>query len=146
VEDELTSRALQDQVLAANRRFYDAFEALDLERMGACWASGGTVACLHPGGPWQRGWEEVREGWEAILANTGYIEFEIVEAQVTLMDPVAWVTCTERITSAAGPGGSAAIAEVAATNVFVLGATGWRLMVHHASPIIRPGLGEEDPA
>jgi hypothetical protein len=25
------------QVLAANRAFYDAFEALDIERMEACW-------------------------------------------------------------------------------------------------------------
>jgi ketosteroid isomerase-like protein len=134
--------AIAAQVLAANRRFYDAFEALDLERMEACWASGGTVACLHPGGPWQRGWEEVREGWEAILANTGYIEFEIVDAQVTLMDPVAWVTCTERITSAAGAGGSAAIAEVAATNVFVLDDAGWHLALHHASPVVRPAPAE----
>ena len=77
-----------------------------MERMEACWASRDDVACLHPGGPWQRGWEEVREGWEAIMANTGYIEFEIADAAVSLVDPVAWVTCTERITSA-GAGGDA---------------------------------------
>ena len=65
----------------------------------------GRVACLHPGGPWQRGWDEVREGWEAIMANTGYIQFEIADAAVSLVDPVAWVTCTERITSA-GAGGA----------------------------------------
>jgi ketosteroid isomerase-like protein len=65
--------------------------------------------------------------------------------RVVVQDPVAWVSCVERITSSTGEG-TPAIAEVAATNVFVLGATGWRLMVHHASPIIRPGLGEEDPA
>ena len=94
------SDPIADQVLDANRRFYDAFEALDMERMEACWASRGDVACLHPGGPWQRGWEEVREGWEAIMANTGYIEFEIADAAVSLVDPVAWVTCAERITSA----------------------------------------------
>jgi hypothetical protein len=55
--------------------------------------------------------------------------------------PLAWVTCVERITSAAGEGRHA-VAEVAATNLFVLDGTGWRLALHHASPIIRMG-GDE---
>jgi ketosteroid isomerase-like protein len=135
------SDPIADQVLEANRRFYDAFEALDMERMEACWASRGDIACLHPGGPWQRGWEEVREGWGAIMANTGYIEFEIADAAVSLVDPVAWVTCTERITSA-GAGATPAVAEVAATNLFVLDETGWHIAVHHASPVIRPAPAE----
>ena len=136
------AEAIADQVLAANRRFYDALEALDIDRMEACWATGDSVACLHPGGPWQRGWDEVREGWEAIMANTGYIEFEIVDPAVTLADPVAWVTCIERITSAAG-GGEPAVAEVAATNLFLLDASGWYIALHHASPIVRPAPAEE---
>ena len=132
---------IAEQVLAANRAFYDAFEALDMERMAACWSSAEDVACLHPGGPWQRGWDEVREGWEAILANTGYIEFEIAGAAVARVDPVAWVTCTERITTA-GAGGTPAVAEIAATNLFVLDASGWRIALHHASPVVRPAPAE----
>lgn len=139
----MTSFAITEQVLAANRRFYDALEALDIAAMEACWSPAAGVACLHPGGPWQRGWEAVSSGWEVILANTGYIEFEIVEEEVTVNDPVAWVTCVERITSAAGEGSRAA-AEVAATNLFVLDSTGWRIALHHASPIIRPAPVEED--
>lgn len=137
------AEAIVDQVLAANRRFYDALEALDVERMEACWASGDDVACVHPGGPWQRGWDEVREGWEAIMANTGYIEFEIADAAVSLADPIAWVTCVERITSAGGGGGEPAIAEVAATNLFVLDGSGWHIALHHASPIVRLAPAEE---
>jgi ketosteroid isomerase-like protein len=136
VEDELTSRALQDQVLAANRRFYDAFEALDLDAIEACWETSGRAACLHPGGPWMRGWDEVRDGWETILAHTNYIEFEIVEPRVELVDPMAWVTCVERITTAADGGQS--VAEVAATNLWVLDGAGWHLVLHHASPVVRP--------
>ena len=112
-----------------------------MELMEACWSSRDDVACLHPGGPWQRGWEEVREGWEAIMANTGYIEFEIAGAAVALVDPVAWVTCIERITSA-GAGGTSAVAEIAATNLFVLDASGWRIALHHASPVVRPAPAE----
>jgi ketosteroid isomerase-like protein len=135
------SRVIRDQVLAANRGFYDALEALDMAAMEACWASGTEVACLHPGGAWHRGWDEVSSGLEGIMANTGYIEFEIADVEVTLMDPLAWVTCVERITSAAGEG-RRAVAEVAATNLFVLDATGWRLALHHASPIIRMAADE----
>jgi ketosteroid isomerase-like protein len=134
-EDELTSAAITEQVLAANRRFYEALEALDIAAMEACWSPAAGVACLHPGRPWQRGWDEVSSGWEVILSNTGYIEFEIVDVEVTVNDPVAWVTCVERITSAAGEGGVGA-AEVAATNLFVLDSTGWRIALHHASPIL----------
>lgn len=140
----MTSAAITEQVREANRRFYDALEALDIVAMEACWSPAPGVACLHPGGPWQRGWDAVSAGWELILANTGYIEFEIVDVEVTVNDPVAWVTCVERITSAAGEGGETAAAEVAATNLFVLDSTGWRIALHHASPIIRPGFPEGD--
>lgn len=140
----MTSSAITEQVREANRRFYDALEALDIVAMEACWSPAPGVACLHPGGPWQRGWEAVSAGWEVILSNTGYIEFEIVDVEVTVNDPVAWVTCVERITSAAGEGGGTAAAEVAATNLFVLDSTGWRIALHHASPIIRPGFPEGD--
>jgi len=140
----LSTPAIAAQVLAANRRFYDALEALDAGGMEACWASDPSPACVHPGGPWQRGWEEVSAGWDAIMSSTGYIEFEIADARVTVVDPVAWVTCTERITSAVGESGQTATAEVAATNLFVLDATGWHMALHHASPVIRPALvGEE---
>ncbi len=135
------TQVIRDQVLAANRGFYDALESLDMAAMEACWASGTEVACLHPGGAWHRGWDEVSAGLEGIMANTGYIEFEIADVEVTLVDPLAWVTCVERITSAAGEGRHV-VAEVAATNLFVLDATGWRLALHHASPIIRMAVEE----
>ena len=132
----MSTDAMREQVLAANRRFYDALESLDMGQMEAVWDTGAAAACVHPGSAWQRGWDEVRAGWEAIMASTGYIEFEIREARADIVDPVAWVTCIERITSS-GPQGPS-VAEVAATNVFVLDATGWHLTVHHASPVIRP--------
>ena len=84
---------------------------------------------------------DLTEGWEAIMANTGYIEFEIAGAAVTRVDPVAWVTCSERITTA-GAGGAPAVAEIAATNLFVLETTGWRIALHHASPVVRPAPAE----
>lgn len=138
----MSSEAVRGQVLEANRRFYDAFERLDLEAIEACWEATDRAACLHPGGPWLIGWERVAASWEAIVANTSYIEFEIAEPRVVVSDPLAWVTCVERITSASAPDGRSTVAEVAATNLFVLGTAGWRLLLHHASPIIRVGPTE----
>jgi hypothetical protein len=50
-------------------------------------------------------------------------------------DPVAWVSCIEHVTTAVA--GDQVTASVAATNVFVLGTQGWRLVLHHASPVVR---------
>jgi ketosteroid isomerase-like protein len=75
------------------------------------------------------------------MANTGYIEFEIAGAAVSRAEPVAWVTCIERITTA-GAGGASAVAEIAATNLFVPDASGWRIALHHASPVVRPAPAE----
>jgi ketosteroid isomerase-like protein len=128
---------VRDQVIAANRAFYDAFERLDAEAMERCWAPGDEPACVHPGGPWLHGAEQVMASWEAVMANTAYIEFDIEVQAVHVADPVAWVACVERIRTSSATG--VAEAEVAATNVFVLGTDGWRLTLHHGSPVVRPG-------
>ena len=133
------SSAIREQVLAVNRRFYDALEALDLDAMDRVWETSTRAASVHPGGPWMLGWDEVRRGMEGIVDATSYIEFEIRDAQVHIDDPTAWVTCTERVT-----GGDGRVAELAATNVFTLGGDGWRMVLHHASPIIRAGGSGDD--
>ena len=38
-----------EDVLAANEAFYDAFAAGDMEAMSAIWAKEADVTCLHPG-------------------------------------------------------------------------------------------------
>ncbi|MDN5933115.1 MAG: nuclear transport factor 2 family protein [Pseudonocardia sp.] len=138
----MSSDAVRRQVLEANDRFYAAIEALDIEAMREIWDTGSQAACVHPGGPWLHGWDQVRDAWEAIMANTGYIEFDIEVVACTVADPVAWVTCAEHIRTG-GQGGSGS-AEAAATNVFVLGPTGWKLLLHHASPVVRQTLVDGD--
>jgi ketosteroid isomerase-like protein len=129
------SDPIRSQVVEANRRFYEALEALDLDAMDEVWETSTRAACVHPGGPWLLGWVEVRRSLEAIVDATAYIEFEIAGVEVRMDDPAAWVTCTERVT---GPDGR--VAEMAATNVFVLGQDGWRMVLHHASPVVRRGV------
>jgi ketosteroid isomerase-like protein len=131
----MTSAVVRTQVEAVNRRFYEAFESLNMDALADCWASTDQVACVHPGGPWVTGWDDVRDSWDVILANTGYIEVAVEVVAVVVNDPVAWVSCIEHVTTAVG--GDQVMASVAATNVFVLGTQGWRLVLHHASPVVR---------
>lgn len=121
-------------MLAANRAFYEAFEAQDMEAMEACWSDGEGVSCVHPGGPMLTGWPMVRASWEGLLRGREDLVMHIDVVDVAVEDPVAWVTCMERM-STIGHGGRAG-AHVVATNVFVLGAHGWRMTVHHASPLL----------
>ena len=137
----MTDPIEEEQVLAANRAFYDAFEALDMERMAACWSSAEDVACLHTGRPLAA---RLGRGPRGVGGDHGQHRLHRVRDRRRRRDagrPVAWVTCSERITTA-GAGGAPAVAEIAATNLFVLETTGWRIALHHASPVVRPAPAE----
>lgn len=131
----MTSAIVRAQVEAANRRFYEALESKDADAVEACWLASDDVACVHPGGPWVTGHEDVIQAWGFILANTGYMEVAVEVVDIVVNDPIAVVSCVEHVTSAHE--GERVDASLAATNVFVLGSDGWRMSLHHASPIVR---------
>jgi len=122
-----------DDVLAANEEFYRSLESLDIERMGRIWLPTEWVTCVHPGWSMLTGWTAVRESWTKIFQNTETIRFELSELGVRVESATAWVTCYENILhlSSAGVAGASA----AATNIFIRTADGWRIALHHASPI-----------
>lgn len=126
-------------VARANRGFYRAFEALDLAAMSGVWLEDERVVCVHPG--WARvvGHGQVMDSWKSIFANTDAIRFELQDLDVHLEGDTAWTTSVERIE--AGRGGAARSAEAVATNVFRKTTGGWKLIVHHASPVVRLGDG-----
>jgi ketosteroid isomerase-like protein len=118
----------------ANRRFYRAFETLDLAEMEKVWAHGDHVKCVHPGWPLLSGWDAVRASWEAIFSNTAEIRFTLAEVQVTVRGLLAWVTCTENILSQVR--GRVSVTSVLATNIFEQSADGWLMIHHHASHVL----------
>src|SRR5271169_853903 len=61
-----SEQALRD----ANRRFYAAFEAMDLAALEEVWAHEEWVQCVHPGWDLLLGWDEVRESYMRIFSNT----------------------------------------------------------------------------
>jgi ketosteroid isomerase-like protein len=132
----------------ANQSFYDAVETSDLDALEAVVLAGPlaeSVAVVHPGWPVLRGRREVMRSYALIMANTDYIQFFLTDVEVAVDGDAAIVTCTENILTGGpaeedGSAGSLVGGLVVATNVFHRTADGWRLWVHHGSPV----LAEED--
>lgn len=127
----------------ANEELYAAIEAADLDRMGRVWLDHPyhrDVVCVHPGWPPIQGRDQVLRSWAAIMANTAYIQFFLTDVEISIAGEVAVVTCAENILTAVGDdaGESSELSggRVVATNVFRRTPTGWRLWLHHASPVL----------
>ena len=120
---------------AANDEFYAAFEAADLDRMTQLWDDDwdAPVSCVHPGWPVIRGRQRVLRSWAVIMANTSYIQFVLTDVAVSVVGDLAVVTCDENILTSAD---AAEAGQVTATNVFRRRDGGWRLWVHHGSPVL----------
>jgi uncharacterized protein (TIGR02246 family) len=131
------------EVEAANTALYEALESADVDRMAAVWdeTDPEAVVCVHPGWPMLRGRAHVLRSFSAIMANTPYIQFFLTDVHVRVNGNTAVVTCTENILTAVSQEGSTG--QVVATNVFRRRADGWRLQVHHGSPVM--GTLEEEP-
>jgi ketosteroid isomerase-like protein len=121
----------------ANEEFYEAFEALDMDRMEACWLHDDGVRCIHPGWDAMVGWPQVSRSWMAIFANSANIQFFLTDVEVHVDADTAWVTCAENILSG-GAGPEVQDAKVLATNVFRRIGGHWRMVLHHGSPVLRP--------
>lgn len=117
-------------VRAANRAFYDAFEARDIDAMSDCWEHSDRVVCTHPGWRTLRGWGAVSGSWFALFGGPSPLQFILTDEEVVTAGDVAWVTVDENLITAEMGGGT-----VAALNLFVRDATGWRLVAHHGSPV-----------
>jgi ketosteroid isomerase-like protein len=133
-------------VEAANAAFYAAFESADLDAMRDLWLDDPEALCVHPGALPVRGTSAINRSWALIMANTPYIQFFLTDVEVSVLDHVASVTCTENVLTAGDDtepdsfGGARAVA----TNVFVRTPEGWRLWIHHASPVLSGGHDEHE--
>jgi ketosteroid isomerase-like protein len=132
----------EQAVREANRRFYHAFATLDLDQMADVWLHEDWIECVHPGWDLLLGWEEVRESWQRIFQSTVRVQVEISSVWVHVEGDVAWVACTESVTSTFERGFDEV--RVQATNLFVRRAIAgpaaetsgrWFLAAHHGSPL-----------
>ena len=124
----------------AEHAFYDALERADVNRLAQVWADDEEVVCVHPGGPRLVGYTMIREAWQRVFANSRKLRVRLSQ-QTAVTTPFAMVsTLLEHIASLDDENLSA---PVAATNVYVRGALGWRMVAHHASPVPPNSVGEE---
>jgi ketosteroid isomerase-like protein len=128
-------------VEAVNAAYYAAFEARDLDAMAEVWEHSDDVSVTHPGWPTLHGWARVAGSWDAIFANTAFIQFVLTDETVRIDGTTAWVTCHENILQAGGSReGGEDLAElqgarVAAVNVYVFDDGEWRMVLHHGSAV-----------
>jgi ketosteroid isomerase-like protein len=121
----------EEAVRRANQEFYAAFESLDLPRMEAVWAHDDSVECVQPGWDLLLGWDDVRERWARVFANTSRARVALSAVRLRVEGTTGWVACTARVTTAFPEGFDEAV--VQATNIFVLREGRWLLAAHHAS-------------
>lgn len=134
----MTTEADVAAVTAANAELYAAFEDGDLDRLEAVWDESDEVRCVHPGWPLLQGRSRVLRSWSVIMANTSYIQFFLTGIDAIVEGDIAIVTCEENILTAVveADGTLSDGAKVMATNVFRRRPAGWKLIVHHGSPVL----------
>ena len=127
--------------------FYEAFDRGDLEILMSVWHTDDNIECIHPAGPRIQGYRDIHASWEEVLQQSGTVQVEtqplkqIEGADVAVrhvMEVFRWQSDNDDHELS-----------VVATNVFRRFNTGWRLVLHHASPyqedesemdVLRPAL------
>ena len=125
------------RVGAANRAFYEAFEARDLDAMSDVWEHSDRALCTHPGWATLRGWGRVSASFFALFQGQP-LQFVLTEEQVEVDGDLAWVSIDENLLGAQGG------ATVAALNLFRRDPDDgrWRMVGHHGSVVSLP-VGDE---
>lgn len=114
----------------ANARFYEALERADLDQMRDVWLRTDAAVCAHPGRTPLQGWDDVWASWEAILSSGGNPQIIITEERIHRRGSIAWVTAIENMISGGHTGAASAL------NVFEHDGERWRMVVHHAGPVL----------
>jgi len=112
--------------------FYSAFERADLAAMMALWAEDEEIVCVHPGGKRLVGFDAVRDSWRQLFSQGPRLRFGLLDLRVHTVRLMSIHNLYESITvsGAVGPPHLAL-----ATNIYLLTPSGWRMLVHHASPL-----------
>ena len=112
-------------------QFYEALRLADIERLMAVWSDDDDISCVHPGGPRLAGAAAIRASFEAMFKR-GPIHVHPEKVRRLQSHSCAVHSVLERIEVPVPNGRESAW--VVATNVYLKGAQGWRLVAHHASP------------
>lgn len=127
--------------------FYQAFARGDLEILMSVWHTDDNIECIHPAGPRIQGYRDIHASWEEVLNQSGSVAVEFQQLKQIEGSDVAVRHVMEIFTWQSD--NDEHELKVLATNIFKRFNTGWRLVLHHASPyqedeaemdILRPAL------
>lgn len=122
----------------AEAAFYDAIAKGDLEALMAVWSEDEEVICTHPTGQQLMGLATIRESWRQILTGN---RLQISGSRVTqwqgMLLSVHQTTETLQV-------GHETTGPLQATNVFMRGPHGWRLVCRHCSATAESAVSENE--
>ena len=127
----------------AENAFYTAFANADLDAMMAVWLESEAVTCVHPVGPRISGHQAVRASWAELFRNSAGLRFRLAEVSRTQDALLSIHVLHEYITV---PGENAERPPAVATNIYQLTQDGWRMILHHASPVATPARPDRSSA
>ncbi|MEW6414807.1 MAG: nuclear transport factor 2 family protein [Pseudomonadota bacterium] len=117
---------------AAEAAFYAAFEARSLDAMMDVWAHDEHIACLHPLAAPLNGRLAVAAGWKSLFEAAGQFRMQVELAhEIRSADQVIRIV-REYLTIGQE---TEPRPPILATNVFRRDGEGWRMVLHHASPL-----------
>lgn len=115
----------------AETAFYEALERADLNALMAVWAEDEDIVCILPGGVRMTGYANVRDIWQRIFESGRRLKVQVSHQMIQQSMATSIHHLSEHIGLAGDHGNQTA--PILTTNIFVRGALGWRLLVHHAS-------------
>lgn len=124
----------------AEKAFYIAFQQQDVELMMSVWSDREDITCIHPGGARLEGQTHIRESWEQIFSHENGIKFEINQKRVQMENDIAIHHVIESIYM-----DGELQSEIIATNVYRKSRDSWFMVLHHASPELRPAVSQIEP-
>lgn len=117
---------------AAEAAFYAAFEARSLDAMMSAWADAEHIACIHPLSAPLSGRSLVATGWRSIFEAAGQFRVQ-VELAHEIREPDLVIRVVREYLIIGQE--ETARPPVLATNIYRKEADGWRMLLHHASPL-----------
>ncbi|OGU23258.1 MAG: hypothetical protein A2580_04290 [Hydrogenophilales bacterium RIFOXYD1_FULL_62_11] len=117
---------------SAETAFYMAFESRDLDAMMAVWSSHDHIACIHPLVAPLNGRAAVAAGLHSMFEAAGQFRVQVELAhEIRVADRVIRIVREYLFIGLE----SEPRAPILATNVYHHEADGWRMVLHHASPL-----------
>jgi ketosteroid isomerase-like protein len=121
--------------------FYDAIARADVDAVMSVWSDDEEIICIQPTGQRLDGHMAIRESWRSIFDSNPRFSVRVHakarwDSALISVHSVVEALYLQKDQTIHGP--------MLATNVFVRGASGWRLASRHASGAVAPRNGQEN--